>query len=98
MVFGKHDDEVITTHGFSNNEVNIWNLKKLKKTHTLMGHTSRVLYLAMSPDGNNIVTGAGDETLRFWNLNYNTRGKNRKDLFKESYERRTSIFDEFMFR
>lgn len=35
-----------------------------------MGHTSRVLYLAMSPDGEKIVTGAGDETLRFWNLNY----------------------------
>lgn len=27
----------------------------------------RVLYLAMSPDGQTIVTGAGDETLRFWN-------------------------------
>lgn len=25
-----------------------------------------VLYLAMSPDGQTIVTGAGDETLRFW--------------------------------
>lgn len=28
--------------------------------------THRVLYLAMSPDGQTIVTGAGDETLRFW--------------------------------
>jgi WD40 repeat protein len=26
-----------------------------------------VLFLAVSPDGTNIVTGAGDETLRFWN-------------------------------
>ena len=26
-----------------------------------------MLYLAMSPDGQTIVTGAGDETLRFWN-------------------------------
>jgi cell division cycle 20-like protein 1, cofactor of APC complex len=34
---------------------------------SLTGHTSRVLYLAMSPDGETIVTGAGDETLRFWN-------------------------------
>lgn len=25
-----------------------------------------MLYLAMSPDGETIVTGAGDETLRFW--------------------------------
>ena len=28
----------------------------------------RVLYLGMSPCGENIVTGAGDETLRFWNV------------------------------
>jgi cell division cycle 20-like protein 1, cofactor of APC complex len=34
---------------------------------SLTGHTHRVLYLAMSPDGETIVTGAGDETLRFWN-------------------------------
>ena len=33
---------------------------------SLTGHTYRVLYLAMSPDGQTIVTGAGDETLRFW--------------------------------
>ena len=35
---------------------------------TLTGHTSRVLYLAVSPDGQTVVTGAGDETLRFWNV------------------------------
>lgn len=32
----------------------------MKKITTLTGHTFRVLYLAMSPDGNTIVTGAGD--------------------------------------
>lgn len=32
------------------------------------GHTLRVLYLATSPDGQTIVTGAGDETLRFWSV------------------------------
>ena len=28
----------------------------------------RVLYIAQSPNGENIVTGAGDETLRFWKV------------------------------
>ena len=37
----------------------------MKKVATLTGHTYRVLYLAASPDGTKIVTGAGDETLRF---------------------------------
>ncbi len=40
----------------------------MQKLATLTGHTYRVLYLAMSPDGTTIVTGAGDETLRFWNI------------------------------
>lgn len=40
----------------------------MEKISTLSGHSFRVLYLAMSPDGSTIVTGAGDETLRFWNI------------------------------
>jgi cell division cycle 20-like protein 1 (cofactor of APC complex) len=39
----------------------------MQQVVSLTGHTFRVLYLAMSPDGQTIVTGAGDETLRFWN-------------------------------
>lgn len=39
----------------------------MKKLATLTGHTFRVLYLSCSPDGQTLVTGAGDETLRFWN-------------------------------
>ena len=40
----------------------------MTKVTTLTGHTYRVLYLAISPDGQTVVTGAGDETLRFWNV------------------------------
>ena len=40
----------------------------MEKIATLTGHTFRVLYLAMNPDGSSIVTGAGDERLRFWNI------------------------------
>ncbi len=44
----------------------MWKYPTMEKVATLTGHTYRVLYLSMSPDGQNIVTGAGDETLRFW--------------------------------
>lgn len=44
----------------------IWKYPSLQQVCALTGHTYRVLYLAMSPDGQTIVTGAGDETLRFW--------------------------------
>lgn len=40
----------------------------MRKVTTLTGHTYRVLYLAVSPSGEAILTGAGDETLRFWNV------------------------------
>ena len=61
-------NEIVSTHGYSFNEINIWKYPKMEKVSTLMGHTMRVLYLTMSPDGSTIVTGAGDETLRFWNV------------------------------
>jgi cell division cycle 20-like protein 1 (cofactor of APC complex) len=40
----------------------------MQQVTTLVGHSMRVLYLAVSPDGQTILTGAGDETLRLWNL------------------------------
>jgi cell division cycle 20-like protein 1 (cofactor of APC complex) len=49
------------------NQIHIWKYPSMTQIATLTGHTYRVLYLAMSPDGQTIVTGAGDETLRFWN-------------------------------
>lgn len=61
-------NEIVSTHGYSLNQVILWKYSNMQKLATLTGHTYRVLYLAMSPDGQTIVTGAGDETLRFWNV------------------------------
>lgn len=44
----------------------------------------RVLYLSMSPDGSTIVTGAGDETLRFWSVFPSVN--DRKPQFQSSVE------------
>ena len=45
----------------------------------LVGHSMRVLYLAMSPNGESIVTGAGDETLRFWSVFSKSKNAKQKD-------------------
>lgn len=70
ILFSRRDEELISSHGYSTNDVAVWKTKGLRKTHSLVGHASRVLHLAQSPCGNYVVSGAGDETLRFWNLNY----------------------------
>jgi cell division cycle 20-like protein 1 (cofactor of APC complex) len=49
-------------------QVVLWRYPTMTRLVTLTGHTTRVLYLAISPDGQNIVTGAGDEHLRFWHV------------------------------
>jgi len=68
LVFSKTVNEFVSTHGYSLNQIIVWKYPSMQKITTLTGHTYRVLYLGMSPDGQNIVTGAGDETLRFWNV------------------------------
>ena len=68
LVFSKNSNELVSTHGYSDNAIIVWKYPSMRRLATLTGHNLRVLYLAMSPDGENIVTGAGDETLRFWKI------------------------------
>ncbi|CAN9326987.1 unnamed protein product [Alternaria alternata] len=67
LAWSKNSNEIVSTHGYSQNQIIVWKYPSMQQVVSLTGHTYRVLYLAMSPDGQVIVTGAGDETLRFWN-------------------------------
>lgn len=78
LIFSKHEDEIYTSHGFSENEINVFSTKDLHKKASLKAHTQRVLFMAINPTGNTLVTGAGDETLRFWDLNI--RAQNKKNF------------------
>uniref|UniRef100_A0AAQ4R7K0 Fizzy/cell division cycle 20 related 1b n=1 Tax=Gasterosteus aculeatus aculeatus TaxID=481459 RepID=A0AAQ4R7K0_GASAC len=73
LAWSKHANELVSTHGYSQNQVLVWKYPSLTQVAKLTGHSYRVLYLAVSPDGEAIVTGAGDETLRFWNVFSKTR-------------------------
>jgi len=68
IAWSKNVQEFVSTHGYSQNQIIVWKYPSLSKVTTLTGHTYRVLYLAVSPDNESIVTGAGDETLRFWKV------------------------------
>ncbi|XP_044721940.1 anaphase-promoting complex subunit 4 WD40 domain-containing protein [Hirsutella rhossiliensis] len=68
LAWSKNSNELVSTHGYSQNQIVVWKYPSMTQVASLTGHTYRVLYLAMSPDGRVVVTGAGDETLRFWSV------------------------------
>jgi cell division cycle 20-like protein 1 (cofactor of APC complex) len=83
LQWSKNCNELVSTHGYSLNQIILWRYPSMTKIATLTGHTYRVLYLSMSPDGSTIVTGAGDETLRFWQVfpdSQNHKGKTQNGL------------------
>lgn len=68
LMYSKSSNEIVSTHGYQDNAIVVWKNPSMKKVATLTGHSYRVLHLAMSPDCETIVTGAADETLRFWKV------------------------------
>ena len=86
LMFSKNTNEFITTHGYSDNLIVLWRYPELDIVTTLKGHKDRVIYLSVSPDFNKIVTGAGDETVRFWNIfqekNDDIESKKKNQLFE----------------
>lgn len=92
VIFDKEGDTLLSTHGYSLNQLIIWDAdseyKSLTKEEMLIAHKLRVLYLARSPCGRYVVTGAGDETLRIWKVfnsdsdNENQKSVLNRDLFR----------------
>lgn len=62
------EKEILSSHGYARNQICLWKYPSMTKIKELEGHTSRVLHLATSPDGSTVVSAAGDETLRFWEV------------------------------
>ncbi|MES1915189.1 MAG: hypothetical protein MHM6MM_007166 [Cercozoa sp. M6MM] len=60
--------ELISTHGFSDFSVTVRQLPSARRLAELRGHTNRVLFAALSPDGRSLATASCDETLRIWSL------------------------------
>ena len=69
LLWSKNNNELVSTHGYAMNSIIVWHYPSMRQIAVLTGHhQQRILYLACSPDGQNIVTGAGDGTLRFWRI------------------------------
>jgi len=68
LVWSKTEKEILSSHGFSQNQLTVWKYPTMVKVGELTGHTERVLHTALSPDGTTVVSAAADETLRFWKV------------------------------
>ncbi|KAF9431747.1 substrate-specific activator of APC-dependent proteolysis [Entomortierella beljakovae] len=79
LAWSKTTNELVSTHGYSQNQIFVWKYPAMQQIAMLTAHTLRVLYLALSPDGQTIVTGAGDETLRFWNVFQKSKSERRDE-------------------
>jgi WD40 repeat protein len=65
LLWSPHDKEILSSHGYSQNQLCLWNYPSMTKVKELTGHTNRVLHMAMSPDGSTVCSAAADETLRY---------------------------------
>lgn len=77
LQWNRHEREILSSHGFAQNQLCLWKYPTMAKVKELKGHTARVLHMAQSPDGCTVVSAAADETLRFWNV-FGEGGKKRK--------------------
>ena len=68
MIWSKNTNEIITSHGYSKYNLTLWDGNTLEPMAILKGHSFRVLHMTLSTDGTTVVSGAGDETLRYWKL------------------------------
>ncbi|CAN1751062.1 Cell division cycle 20.1, cofactor of APC complex, partial [Linum perenne] len=70
LLWNKKEREILSSHGFPRNELTLWKYPSMVEINELNGHTSRVLFMAESPNGCTVATAAGaeDETLKLWNV------------------------------
>lgn len=75
LAFNPHERELLSSHGFSQNQLALWKFPTMSKIKELTGHTARVLHLAVAPDGATVCSAGADETLRFWRVFGEAAGK-----------------------
>ena len=62
------NEQTLVSAGSTDKTIKVWDLSTGKATRTLTGHTGTVTSVAMSADGQILVSASLDETIKVWNL------------------------------
>lgn len=65
------DDGRFLAMGSTDREIQVWDLERGEKIHSLRGHVAGIRGLAFSPDGRTLAT-CGDQRLKLWNVQTGT--------------------------
>ncbi|XP_071733779.1 cell division cycle 20.2, cofactor of APC complex-like [Rutidosis leptorrhynchoides] len=68
LLWNNNERELLSSHGSPHNQLTLWKYPSMVKMVELTGHSSRVLFMAQSPDGCTVASAAGNDALRFWNV------------------------------
>jgi cell division cycle protein 20 (cofactor of APC complex) len=68
LEWNPYKKELLSGHGFTKNQLCLWEYSLMSKITEYSGHTDRILYMTKSPDGSIVATASPDETLRFWKV------------------------------
>ncbi|OAG31637.1 cell division cycle 2-like protein 1, cofactor of APC complex [Nematocida displodere] len=66
--------ELITTHGYSQNDIRLLDITRHRQVRIFEGHKNRVIHFGMSTDEEYFATGSGDETVCVWRARDNDLG------------------------
>lgn len=56
LQWNRHEREILSSHGYSKNQLCLWKYPSLAKVGELTGHQGRALHMATSPDGSTVVS------------------------------------------
>lgn len=60
--------EIISSHGYSENSINLWKASSMQQINTFGKHDARVLHMASNSDCSLIASVTADENLKFWTV------------------------------